>query len=275
MHNENAVIYRKELQWLTLAESFLSKNDVAGFMGRLRDSEQDLFYEGGNLRFSFLVAIPVESLGMVRRTLDVLKYVSGYNNEIVDGEAGKMAISTISQKIAEIKEYLQAYLNVHSSFTVFYSWQSDIDSKFNRNFIENILDKSISEITKNVSIQLFLDKNALGETGSPDIFNTILSKIDSAMAFVADITSITKCKSKEISNPNVMCELGYAFSALGNERVILLCNTAFTDIKNLPFDLGFKRMVTYRLNSQSTPEEKEKQRLCETLTEALQSIANI
>lgn len=55
-----------------------------------------------------------------------------------------------------------------------------------------------------------------------------------------------------------MCELGYAFSSLGDERIILLCNTALTDIHTLPFDIETKRAILYDLSANNSIEEKSK-----------------
>jgi hypothetical protein len=48
-------------------------------------------------------------------------------------------------------------------------------------------------------------------------------------------------------NPNVLIELGYALKALGHASIIMVMNTAFGPLENLPFDLRQKRAVTYSL----------------------------
>lgn len=139
---------------------------------------------------------------------------------------------------------MQKELSIRSNFTIFYSWQCDSDKKFNRNFIENCLSNAINRINKVIDYTLILDKNTIGESGSPDIVNVILNKIDMAIGFVADITPIVCLKEKYLSNSNVMLELGYALSSLSDERVILICNTSKCRLNDLPFDLGLKRIVS-------------------------------
>ncbi len=68
------------------------------------------------------------------------------------------------------------------------------------------------------------------------------------MAFVCDVTLICNKGDKGIVNPNVMFELGYAISSLSDEQVIMVCNTAYGDLKQLPFDLGLKRQISYFYN---------------------------
>lgn len=277
MDRRYALLFRKEIDWLVLAKTLLKDNQIQDFFNQARNAVQDLFYENGNLRFEFLMTIPVSAIGATRRTLDVLKAASGWDNVRISGLNGDMEISLALKNVEAIEENMKNYLKLHSNFTIFYSWQSDSDPTYNRNFIEEILDKAINEVNKTSDTKILLDKNTRGETGSPDIFNVILSKIDSAMCFVADVTGIVKFSDKEIPNPNVMCELGYAFSSLGDYRVILLCNEAITDPKNLPFDLGKKRAIIYRLDSASTAEEKAqiKKNLLKTFTIALSDISNL
>lgn len=57
---------------------------------------------------------------------------------------------------------------------IFYSWQSNLPNKDNRNFIESCIKKAIKNDSSNsISIGYSLDKDTLNEFGSPDIPNTI------------------------------------------------------------------------------------------------------
>lgn len=151
------------------------------------------------------------------------------------------------------------------------------DAKFNRNFIENCLSNAINRINKVIDYTLILDKNTIGESGSPDIVNVILNKIDMAIGFVADITPIVCLKEKYLSNSNVMLELGYALSSLSDERVILICNTSKCRLNDLPFDLGLKRIVSYEYDEESDANKakNQKEKLENTLYEAIQAIINL
>jgi len=136
---------------------------------------------------------------------------------------------------------------------IFYSWQSDIENKFNRNFIKDCLERAIKQLNQELEIEdaLRLDHDTKGVEGSPDITSTILNKIEKSDIFIGDITFITKSKSKKYcSNPNVLIELGYALNSLGDERIINVMNSSFgSPDKKLPFDLAHKRWpIIYSLN---------------------------
>ena len=81
-----------------------------------------------------------------------------------------------------------------------------------------------------------------------DIVATILDKIKNAGAFVGDITSAGKSESgRELSNPNVLIELGWAFAHLGHDPIILVANKAYGPRKpeQLPFDIRHRRAVIF------------------------------
>lgn len=132
--------------------------------------------------------------------------------------------------------------------SIFYSWQSDLPSKENRNLIEDSLRRAIKAIHKDDSetIEPVLDRDTAGIAGSPSISESIFSKIAMADVFVADISIINSNQdSKATPNPNVLIELGYAISQLGWDRIILVQNTDFGPPEKLPFDLRGRRVVTY------------------------------
>ncbi len=89
----------------------------------------------------------------------------------------------------------------------------------------------------------------------PEITTTILKKIKECHIFLADLTFVTSTeaeesedKSKFISNPNVLFELGYAFNALGWERIICVMNTAYGHSDLQIFDLAHRRWpIRYEL----------------------------
>lgn len=141
--------------------------------------------------------------------------------------------------------------------TIFYSWQSDLPSKLNRNIIEDSLKRSLIAIKRDESetLEPVLDRDTSGTPGSPSISDTIFKKISTADVFIADISIINSLeKNKKTSNPNVLIELGYAISQLGWDRIILIQNTFFGGPEELPFDLRGRRVVTYSYG----PEEQDK-----------------
>ena len=259
------VLYRKQLELLAMAKQEFSAQsfNLSRYIHSVRDAIPDLFYESQfNLKQDFIELIPVDKLCFVRQLLDNLKLISGGGGNEVSTNSSMFKTADICNQISELESIIKTQISLHSSFTVFYSWQNDTDKSINRNFIENAIKKSIEELNKTSEIKLAFDKDTRDQAGSPDIFPTIRRKIDGAICFIADVTSICKInkeqEEKEISNPNVMCELGYALSSLSDERIIIICNTYDCNIKNLPFDLGQKRTLTYCLKPSDSKEQKSK-----------------
>lgn len=266
-----------ELEWLALAKRYIRERDYQYYTERIRDAAFDLFYDGENLRKEFLNLIPVSELATVRYTMDILKTISSFYVDEWSGYRGSIKEQVLLENIDKIEKIMQKELSIRSNFTIFYSWQCDSDKKFNRNFIENCLSNAINRINKVIDYTLILDKNTIEESGSPDIVNVILNKIDMAIGFVADITPIVCLKEKYLSNSNVMLELGYALSSLSDERVILICNTSKCRLNDLPFDLGLKRIVSYEYDEESDANKakNQKEKLENTLYEAIQAIINL
>ena len=130
--------------------------------------------------------------------------------------------------------------------TVFWSWQSDLDSRVTRGVIRYALDQAIGILAADLeeADRPSLTSDTQGVAGTPDIVATILRRIDEAAVFVGDVTPIAASHSgKACANPNVLLELGYANKAIGDTRVIQVWNTAFDGaaFEKLPFDLRGRR----------------------------------
>lgn len=143
---------------------------------------------------------------------------------------------------------------------IFYSWQSDIENKYNRNFVKDCLERAIKHLNQDLEVEdaLRLDHDTKGVEGSPDIAKTILDKIEGCDIFIGDITFIAKSSNeKYCPNPNVLIELGYALHSLGDGRVINIMNSSFgKPDNNLPFDLAHKRWpILYSLNEDNYAEK--------------------
>ncbi len=155
------------------------------------------------------------------------------------------------------------------NFTIFYSWQSDLPSAANRNFIENALKNAAKVIRKDDSIEVepVIDRDTQGVPGSPDITETIFTKIENAYVFVCDVTPISQnAHTRPCPNPNVLVELGYAIKCLGTERIIMVLNTAYGKPEHLPFDLRMRRVLTYDMSAdhnERAPERKSLERKLE------------
>jgi hypothetical protein len=134
--------------------------------------------------------------------------------------------------------------------SIFYSWQSDLETATNRSFIEEALRRALKAIKKDESdsIEPALDRDTVGLSGSPSITDSIFEKISLADAFVADVSIINKgLGQRPTPNPNILTELGYAVAQLGWGRVLLVQNTAHGGPEDLPFDLRGRRITTYEL----------------------------
>lgn len=274
------VLYRKQLDLLILAKKYLSETtqkNINEYIHKVRDAIPDLFYQSrDSLRDEFIELIPTEKLSEVRSLLELLRYISGITGNNFTGNYKSGSASSIIQRIESLERTMKESINYHSQFTVFYCWESDLPSKTNRNYIQSCIDKAIKRLNDESDIKLCLDKDTFGTAGSPDIFPTILGKIETCMVFVADITPIIKYGNKGIPNPNVMCELGYALSSISDERVIMLFNKADeNDPKDLPFDLGLKRamMFEYEYSESNPPLPKEE--LVNKLYNAIKAIRDL
>ena len=273
------VLYRKELEILRIAKDNIIKtaadNDIPQGFGA---SIQELFFESNtNLRADFLELIPVNRLEKTRILLSFLMSINSTGGNVISSlYGGSKTINAAVNEITELEKLIAEETKKRMNFSVFYSWQSDSEQKYNRNFIEDCLEKAIKNINNSSSdgLMLSVDKDTRGVPGSPDIVNAILQKIDRAVCFVADVTPICIINEKGISNPNVMFELGYTLSSLEADRIILLCNTAESNLRSLPFDLGLKRVMTYKYNQNTSDEEKKicKENLIRSLTKAINDI---
>lgn len=157
---------------------------------------------------------------------------------------------------------------------VFYSWQSDLANACNRGFIQDALENAAAAIVadETVAIEPVVDRDTQGVPGSPDIASTIFAKITAADVFVADISITGRPNGgRAAPNPNVLIELGYAFKALGHERVILVFNRAFGKIEELPFDLRMRRVVPYDMAAEANERAPEKRKLEKVLESAIRS----
>lgn len=146
--------------------------------------------------------------------------------------------------------------------TLFYSWQSDAPDEVCRGFIEAALNKAIDE-QKGESLTLAapirLEKDTTGESGTPDIPSTLLTRIRDAAVFVGDLTLVgtagQKGKKKKTPNPNVLVEYGYAAASMGWDRIIAVMNEAppFGKFERQIFHLRHRRKpMCYSYNLSET-----------------------
>lgn len=148
---------------------------------------------------------------------------------------------------------------------IFYSWQSDLPGNKSRYIIQESIENSVKLLRD--TVEVIADRDTKGEYGSPDIVQTIFSKIEDCDLFIADVSVTNKYSSideegniiddpKASPNPNVLLELGYAAKTLGWDRVICILNTDFGKIEELPFDIAHRRLTPFSLDGKSKNEVK-------------------
>ena len=167
------------------------------------------------------------------------------------------------------------------TFTLFYSWQSDLPNSTNRGFIQDALEHAIQNVSGELKLEVTLDKDTQGLSGSPDIASAILKKIDESDAFVCDLSFVNSgaafpdgklCRLSP--NANVLVELGYAIKVLGWERIFLIVNEFYGPIKELPFDIDRRRAKGYDL-APNSDKKSAKKSLQSTTTDAIRAFVNL
>lgn len=141
------------------------------------------------------------------------------------------------------------------TINIFFSWQSDLPTKTNTALIRLALLQAKYELeASNPDICINIDEATKNETGSPDIVETILRKIDNCDFYIADVSIVNNESNneKKMPNPNVLFECGYALNTLGWERITLLFNEHFGKLESLPFDLPRRRISTYTAETESS-----------------------
>ena len=123
--------------------------------------------------------------------------------------------------------------------SIFFSWQSDIPG--NRDRLRKDIDIAIKTIEKEeefAEYRIYRTEATRDEAGSPDIVETIHAKINQCAVFIADISPIADYNEKQIPNPNVLLEEGFALRSIGCRRIILMSNHISVA---LPFDIAHRR----------------------------------
>ena len=79
-------------------------------------------------------------------------------------------------------------MNEKDSVKIFYSWQSVLPNSETRGFIQSCIDAAAKVLRDTVYIEA--DRDTKGEYGTPDIAESIFSKIDDCDIFVADVSIV-------------------------------------------------------------------------------------
>ena len=140
------------------------------------------------------------------------------------------------------------------SFTIFYSWQSDLPDQVNAQLIRGVLGEAATELTEDdeLGAKAVCDEATRDEPGSPKIVDKIFEKILKSDAFVCDLSKVHEATTfdgeiRKFCNPNVAIELGFAVRELGWDRIILVFNKGYGTLPHdLPFDTHGNRAMPYR-----------------------------
>ncbi len=154
--------------------------------------------------------------------------------------------------------------------TIFYAWQSDVDSTSTRYFIRDAAKIAAKGLTSSLEVgdAPRIDSDTRDVSGTPDISSTIFEKINRSAVFLADVTFVGKTPNgKLLPNPNVLIELGFAAKSIGWERIVLVMNKDFGDPSELPFDLR-----TRRFPISFSPLADSKQKVAKSLQQQLQLV---
>ena len=132
----------------------------------------------------------------------------------------------------------------NDEFVVFYAWQSDRPATQCRNLIRDALDNAATTLNDDADVKktVRIDQDTQDVPGLCDIPAVIQAKIESCDAFVADLTYVAVTDDgKHCPNPNVLFELGFAFKAVGWEKLICVLNEKYGPRDAQIFDLDHRR----------------------------------
>ncbi|MFB2009365.1 hypothetical protein ACEVJK_00890 [Flintibacter sp. P01028] len=266
---------KKGIQLIDLLINRLSESKSFDPIFEVRNTFYHIFYDGNKLDDLFVFLFPIEQIENISRIFRAIQTAAGTGPDFISGPSGGINITVpdLISNLNTINHYLKQAIT-QNSFKIFYSWQSDLPNTTNRGFIESALEKAILNINKETNIPLAIDKDTSNKAGSPDIAHTIFEKIDDCFLFIADISLITvgsdSCKMSP--NPNVLIELGYAQGVLNEENIIMIFNSAFGKIEDLPFDLRGKRIMQYSCPKDAELDRKKgyKEALIKQLQRAIQ-----
>ncbi|RUZ79410.1 hypothetical protein EN943_07500 [Mesorhizobium sp. M7A.F.Ca.US.006.01.1.1] len=159
---------------------------------------------------------------------------------------------------------------------IFYAWQSDSPEATNKTAIRAALKKAAETLLiRHDRLSVIIDDATRGLIGSGNVPDSIRLKIEACDIFVGDVTTINPSlgeedKDRRCPNPNVAFEAGIAASHVGWNRMILLTNTAFGPMSDLPFDFDRQRISQFDLAE--APNAKKRKALADLMTVALEVI---
>ena len=177
--------------------------------------------------------------------------------------------------------------------TIFFSWQSTTNAKYNRRFILKCIEDAVKKLKRkpNLSdVEFKIQEGINGEPGSVQVAETIVEqRIPNCDIFIADLSVINKptkltklfytllgLKHNLAINSNVMYEYGIAKNALGERRIIGVLNNYYgsplDDTNTIPFDIRHNRFpIEYKYSSKTRDLGKTKENLINNLYGAIKT----
>ncbi len=141
---------------------------------------------------------------------------------------------------------------------IFYSWQSDLSNNKNRNLIESCLRNAVKQL-KNEIIEVSefsIESDSRNDIGTPDLAESIFSKIEKCDILVADISIINaESNCRPTPNPNVLLEVGFAAKAISWSNILCIYNSEYGKVELLPFDIRTRKPIVYN-TLKGIPESK-------------------
>ncbi|KUO52975.1 MAG: hypothetical protein APF76_02780 [Desulfitibacter sp. BRH_c19] len=150
---------------------------------------------------------------------------------------------------------------------IFYSWASDLPSNKNRRLINDCIDKAMRNIYSRYKMisEYVIETDSRNELGTPDLAQTIFSKIDVCDIFIADISIINgRGDSRLTPNPNVLVELGFASKSIGWSNIICIYNSEYAEVEKLPFDIRYRKPICYNTSTDIASAKKLLTKLLES-----------
>ena len=184
---------------------------------------------------------------------------------------------------AVLDKMTRIFVGERKPFKVFFAWQSDRPVNSHKRFIRDALDEVAERVNsdRSCAFAIHVDQDTEGIPGLCDIPATILQKIASCDAFVGDLTYVVRTvpnassetAPRYCSNPNVLFELGFAFRAIGWERLICVMNEKYGPITEQIFDLDHRRHpIKYMLPTEERSREEESEHLTNALEHGIRSV---
>lgn len=155
---------------------------------------------------------------------------------------------------------------------IFYSWQSDLPNAKNRSLIETSLKNAIKMIKDEIDevSDVLIESDSRDDLGTPDLVESIFSKIEQCDILVADLSIINAGSNGRLTpKPNVLLEVGFAAKAISWTNIVCVYNCEYGKVEDLPFDIRTRKPIIYNTTNGNS---ESKNALTKALKTQLSSI---